>query len=31
MLFQASAENSEPVCETQIAMNSPKAVDADRM
>ena len=26
MLCQASAEKSEPVCATQIATNSPKAV-----
>ena len=30
MLFQASAEKSEPVCETQIAMNRPNAVIAVR-
>src|SRR5258707_2560808 len=30
MLFQASAEKSEPVCETQIATNNPNAVRADR-
>ena len=30
MLFQASAENSEPVCATQMAMNSPNAVSADK-
>ena len=29
MLFQASAENSEPVCDTQIATKRPKAVLAD--
>ena len=29
MLFQASAEKSEPVCETQMATNRPNAVIAD--
>jgi hypothetical protein len=29
MLFHASAENSEPVCETQMATNRPNAVSAD--
>src|SRR5882757_5819967 len=29
MLFQASAEKSEPVCETHIATNKPNAVSAD--
>src|SRR6266853_4314200 len=29
MLFQASAEKSEPVCETQMAMNNPNAVAAE--
>ena len=28
MLFQASAENSDPVCDTQIATNRPNAVKA---
>ncbi len=28
MLFQASAENSEPVCATQMPTNSPNAVAA---
>ena len=28
MLFQASAEKSDPVCDTQIATNRPNAVDA---
>src|SRR6478672_8451284 len=30
MLFQASAENSEPVCATQMATNNPNAVTAER-
>src|SRR5579862_7198883 len=30
MLFQASAENNDPVCATQIAANSPNAVAAVR-
>ena len=29
MLFQASAENSDPVCDTQTATNSPNAVTAE--
>ena len=29
MLFHASAEKSEPVCETQMATNSPNEVEAD--
>ena len=29
MLFQASAEKSDPVCDTQIATNRPNAVSAD--
>ena len=31
MLFQASAENSDPVCDTQMAMNMPKALTADNL
>src|SRR5438552_7699101 len=30
MLFHASAEKSDPVCDTQIATNRPNAVTADR-
>src|SRR5262245_2614454 len=29
MLFQASAENKDPVCATQMAANKPNAVTAD--